>query len=77
MTKRNNAIIVIEVDGQQHYSIRRGKNKEAFDSLRDRDAYKNKYCEDNNIKLIRIPYAGYHYVRRENSLSKSKKGRSK
>ena len=48
---------IIEFDGKQHFeSI---KNWGGIDKLNDvtrKDNIKNKYCEDNNIKLIRIPY---------------------
>ena len=27
-----------------------------FRKLKERDMIKNKYCEDNNINLLRIPY---------------------
>lgn len=29
---------------------------ENFKTVQYHDAIKNKYCEDNNIKLLRIPY---------------------
>ena len=51
--------LVIEVDGKQHYSD--GKNysfgdKKEYEKTKLRDNIKNKYCLDNNIKLIRIKY---------------------
>lgn len=49
--------ICIEYDGKQHYKIN-CFNYTLLD-LMDRkylDNIKTKYCEDNNIKLIRIPY---------------------
>ena len=30
--------------------------KEQFDLTKRRDEIKNKYCQENNIKLLRIPY---------------------
>lgn len=54
--------ILIEYDGAGHYiPIPRGGMSllEAADALVDikhRDAIKNQYCEDHNIRLIRIPY---------------------
>jgi hypothetical protein len=48
----------IEYDGKQHF-------QEVYfcpDSLEDRqrrDQVKNEYCDNNNIKLIRIPYTDY------------------
>lgn len=52
----------IEFDGEQHYAPVRfnGMDKRRadlnFKKQKIRDAIKNKYCEDNNIRLIRIPY---------------------
>lgn len=54
--------ILIEYDGKQHfqpvnfYGISHKKAKKCFDALQKNDKIKNKYCEKNNIKLIRIPY---------------------
>jgi hypothetical protein len=42
----------IEYDGEYHYQDIFGKLNEN----KRRDNIKNKYCKDNNIKLIRIPY---------------------
>lgn len=54
--------LLIEADGQGHYQIcnfNRCSKEQAmasFESTKKNDAIKNKYCEYNNIKLIRIPY---------------------
>lgn len=32
------------------------RDKALFDITQTRDSIKNKYCEDNGIKLLRIPY---------------------
>lgn len=54
--------IAIEFDGEQHYNPLSfgGKDekevKDNFKGIQTRDAIKTKYCIDNNIKLIRIPY---------------------
>ena len=55
--------IAIEYDGEDHYMIIfRSKNntyERAFNKFvgtKVRDTIKTKYCKDNNIKLIRIPY---------------------
>lgn len=54
--------IAIEFDGEQHYNSLSfgGKEKQEatdrFKEIQTRDAIKTKYCADNNIKLIRIPY---------------------
>ena len=49
--------ICIEYDGQQHYKIDCFNNT-LLDlmNLRYRDDIKTNYCQQNNIKLIRIPY---------------------
>lgn len=49
---------IIEYDGEQHFKYRNeGWNTyEHLQKTRERDLIKNKYCFDNNIPLIRIPY---------------------
>ena len=49
--------ICIEFDGQQHFKPMKifGGDK-AFKENNIRDEIKNKYCVNNNIKLIRIKY---------------------
>lgn len=47
----------IEYDGIQHFEINAGWNTpEKFERTKKSDGIKNKYCQENNIKLIRIPY---------------------
>ena len=57
----------IEYDGEGHYKpFRFSKDKEAMQKkLKEtqiRDRIKNKYCKDNNIKLIRIPYFEFNNI---------------
>lgn len=53
---------IIEYDGEQHFNYRYENNyhgwnnKENFEKTRKNDLIKNKYCFNNNIPLIRIPY---------------------
>ena len=53
---------VIEVDGIGHYEPTRFRGmsldeaKKDFEDTKTRDNIKTKYCKDNNIKLLRIPY---------------------
>ena len=49
---------IIEYDGSQHFWFKGSgwNTKENFNETRRRDLIKNKYCFDNNIPLIRIPY---------------------
>jgi len=52
----------IECDGRQHYEpVQFGgcsiqKALECFEIIKTNDSIKNKYCLDNNIKLLRISY---------------------
>lgn len=49
--------ILIEFDGRQHYEFVGGYfTLEDFEKLKLRDEYKNNWCKENNIPLIRIPY---------------------
>ena len=47
----------IEFDGEQHFRpINKFGGIESYEKLKKRDKIKNQYCEENGIKLIRIPY---------------------
>lgn len=49
--------ILIEYDGEQHYSaLSFFGGEKAFNQLKINDKIKNDYCEDNYINLIRIRY---------------------
>lgn len=49
--------IIIEYDGEHHFSVVEGwGGNEKLDRIIENDKIKNKYCLDNNIKLLRIPY---------------------
>ncbi len=55
--------ICIEFDGKQHFEpINFFGGKDAFNKTKINDNIKNKYCSDNNIKLIRIPYYNYENI---------------
>ena len=56
---------LIEYDGRQHYqgpdtlvwsSYQSQTRQEALEEIHFRDALKNKYCQENNLILKRIPY---------------------
>ena len=48
---------IIEFDGQQHFSYSGGWNTEKqLIETQKRDEYKNQWCKNHNIPLIRIPY---------------------
>ena len=55
--------IVIEFDGEQHYRpIELFGGEEQFKRRQINDAIKTKYCNENHIKLIRIPYWEYDNI---------------
>lgn len=49
---------LIEYDGIQHFLSKEGgwNTPDNVKLTQERDAYKNQWCKDNNIPLIRIPY---------------------
>lgn len=48
---------LIEFDGKQHFEFVGGYyTLEDFHALQKRDQYKNEWCKNNNVPLIRIPY---------------------
>ena len=48
--------ICIEFDGAFHFYKQKHISEEQFNEQKKRDQIKNEYCQDNNIKLIRIPF---------------------
>lgn len=55
--KVNGKLILLEVDGQQHYTwIKKFGTYSDFKHMQENDRRKNSYCIRNNIPLIRIPY---------------------
>ena len=52
---------IIEYDGEQHFGYTKNgwNTKEHFEKLQARDIYKNNWCKENNIPLIRISYTRY------------------
>ena len=48
-------ICLIEFDGMQHYTGWRQK-QESLEEIQKKDNFKNKYCKQHNIPLVRIPY---------------------
>lgn len=49
-------IYLIEYDGQQHFDKKHAFSENSYEIMRTNDLLKNKYCFNNNIPLIRIPY---------------------
>ena len=57
--------ICIEYDGEQHFKIVEFYGgRSGFMIRKHRDLIKNKYCSDNNIALLRIPYHDYNKIER-------------
>lgn len=52
---------VIEFDGRQHF-IDTNYFTYSFDKVRKHDDIKNKYCMNNNIDIIRIPYTKINHI---------------
>lgn len=46
--------MIIEFDGQHHFE--EIHNRTDYETTKRHDSIKNKYCENNNINLLRIPY---------------------
>lgn len=55
----------IEFDGKQHFQYSKEFDKGDHSKVKYRqylDSLKNNYCENNNIKLVRITYKQYKKV---------------
>ena len=50
------SIILIEVDGIQHFYENTWTPKQKLEENKIRDKIKDEYCLKNNYKLVRIPY---------------------
>lgn len=58
--EKNEPIRCIEFDGNQHKTGMWGgtwSNTETFEQIHERDILKNKWCLENKIPLVRIPYS--------------------
>lgn len=53
--ENNKLVRLIEFDGIQHYEEQQYFTQDLI-SIKNNDIIKNKYCKDNNIPLVRIPY---------------------
>lgn len=55
---------LLEYDGQQHSKQGNGvfDNEEKFNKTQEHDKYKNEWCKNHNIPLIRIPYTHYNDI---------------
>lgn len=62
MIHRGNTFLLVEYDGKQHFiqNEQWGKDRHSkLENIKRRDGIKNKYCEERNIPLVRIPYWEY------------------
>lgn len=62
---------LVEYDGEQHFYYQNGSgwnNKENFEKTKSHDCFKNKWCKENGIKLVRIPYTQYESLTIEDLL---------
>lgn len=53
--KKDGSFILIEYDGEQH-EFGFNRNSESLKNIQQRDEIKNKFCQENNISLLRITY---------------------
>lgn len=54
---------LIEYDGEQHFRpISYFGGEENYEGVKLRDAIKTKYCDDNGIPLLRIPYTEFDNI---------------
>lgn len=60
----NSKFCFIEFDGRFHYEPWKNNKKEIkhLQDQKNNDEIKNKFCEDNNIKLIRISYKDFNQL---------------
>lgn len=64
LSKENKINYLIEYDGSQHFINEKSGfyTKEILNSIKERDYIKTKFCKDNNIPLIRIPYTHFDKI---------------
>lgn len=59
----NNLMALIEYDGEQHFnSVEKWGGEEKLKIQQERDARKNKYCQEHGIPLLRIPYTDFNKI---------------
>lgn len=47
---------LLEYDGEQHFKDKTSIFRDSLEIVQNRDKFKNEWCKQNNIPLIRIPY---------------------
>ena len=62
--KNNKLIELIEFDGRQHIYGPDGAWTKSYslDVIQENDKRKNEYCNENNIKLVRVPYYDINHI---------------
>lgn len=62
--KNNKLIELIEFDGRQHIYGPDGAWTKSYslDVIQENDKRKNEYCDENNIKLVRVPYYDINHI---------------
>ena len=55
--------ICIEYDGEQHFCKSCFMSNDTLENRHRRDEIKNKFCEENKIRLLRIPYYEFDKIR--------------
>lgn len=66
-----NKIILIEVDGMQHFYTSTWTDKKRLEENQFRDSIKDEYCKKNGYVLVRIPYWLYRHTEYEKILNKT------
>lgn len=66
---------LIEYDGIQHFNIINNGWKQDFKEIKYKDNFKNNWCKENHIPLIRIPYTHYDNLCLEDLLLETTKYR--
>ena len=58
LDEKENIVRLIEFDGEQHFSTRKGlwNSTETLEDIQQRDKEKNQWARSHNIPLVRIPY---------------------
>ena len=57
---------IIEYDGEQHFKpIKKWGGIKRFEKQQKIDKFKNDYCNDNGIEMIRIPYTELKKINNE------------
>ncbi len=62
----SSAKIIIEYDGKQHFkAVKRWGGVARLKQQQKVDRFKDDYCNENNIQMIRIPYTEYNNINRK------------